>query len=76
MIITCPNCGTHYNIKPEAIKATGTMVKCARCGYSWQQSVIHSVEVREQQITMQVPVPAMAAAPAPVAVAPAPPPPP
>lgn len=44
-------------------------MRCARCGNSWQQSVIHSVEVREQQVT----IPAAAAAP--VQAAPAPPPP-
>ena len=73
MIITCPNCATHYDIKPEAIKPTGSMMRCARCGYAWQQSVIHSVEVREQQMTIPAPV---AAAPAPAVAAPPPPPPP
>ncbi|HEY9080240.1 DUF3426 domain-containing protein [Magnetovibrio sp.] len=74
MIITCPNCATHYDIKPEAIKPTGSMMRCARCGFTWQQSVIHSVEVREQQIT--IPVAAAAAPAAPMPAAPPPPPPP
>jgi len=75
MIITCPNCGTHYDVKPEAIKPTGSMMKCARCGYAWQQSVIHSVEVREQQLSIPVSTAAAPAA-APAAAAPPPPPPP
>lgn len=81
MIITCPNCATHYDVKPEAIRPTGSMMRCARCGYSWQQSVIHSVEVREQQMTMAAPgmvaaAPAAAQAQPMVVAAPPPPPPP
>ncbi|MCW8914597.1 MAG: zinc-ribbon domain-containing protein [Magnetovibrio sp.] len=55
MIITCPNCGTHYDVKPGAIGPTGSMMRCRRCGYTWQQSIIHSIEVREQQVTMPAP---------------------
>jgi len=73
MIITCPNCGTHYDVPPSSIKPTGSMMRCANCGYTWQQSVIHSVEVREQQMTIPAATPVAAA---PVAAPPPPPPPP
>ncbi len=53
------------------------MMRCARCGHTWQQSVIHSIEVREQQITLPAatPPPTPAAPPTPAPAAPAPPPP-
>jgi len=47
------------------------MIRCARCGYAWQQSVIHSVEVREQQMTVPVAAPAVVQ-PSPVVAAPPP----
>ena len=48
-------------------------MRCANCGYAWQQSVIHSVEVREQQVTIPAATPV---APAAVEAPPPPPPPP
>lgn len=35
MKITCPDCSTSYEIKPEALGADGRSVKCAKCGNRW-----------------------------------------
>lgn len=35
MKITCPDCSTSYEIKPEALGAEGRSVKCAKCGNRW-----------------------------------------
>lgn len=35
MLITCPQCGTEYNV-PDSLKETGLPVRCARCGNVWE----------------------------------------
>ncbi|EEE43596.2 zinc-ribbon domain-containing protein [Roseibium alexandrii] len=35
MKITCPECSTSYEIKPEALGPEGRSVKCAKCGNRW-----------------------------------------
>ena len=35
MIIECPNCGTKYNVREEAIKPRGRVVRCTSCGQQW-----------------------------------------
>ncbi|ALV26832.1 zinc-ribbon domain-containing protein [Pannonibacter sp. Q-1] len=35
MKITCPDCDTSYDIKPEMVGPEGRSVKCARCGNRW-----------------------------------------
>jgi predicted Zn finger-like uncharacterized protein len=37
MILTCPNCGTQYVVKDDAIPAEGRQVRCAACKHSWHQ---------------------------------------
>jgi predicted Zn finger-like uncharacterized protein len=37
MILTCPNCGTQYMVKDDAIPAGGRQVRCASCKHSWHQ---------------------------------------
>ncbi len=37
MIITCPACSIRYVGDPEALGASGRMVRCAKCGHSWLQ---------------------------------------
>jgi predicted Zn finger-like uncharacterized protein len=37
MIITCPECDTHYTVKDEAFKAPGRKVRCKNCGNQWFQ---------------------------------------
>ncbi len=36
MIITCPHCGTRYQVAKEAIGAEGREVQCANCTRAWQ----------------------------------------
>jgi predicted Zn finger-like uncharacterized protein len=37
MILTCPNCGTQYMVKDDAIPTGGRQVRCASCKHSWHQ---------------------------------------
>ncbi len=41
MIITCPNCTTHYNVQP-ALLGDGCHTRCFNCGYSWFQGPVVS----------------------------------
>jgi predicted Zn finger-like uncharacterized protein len=47
MILTCPNCGTQYVVKDDAIPPEGRQVRCAACKHSWHQDP-QSVAVREE----------------------------
>src|SRR5438270_7543134 len=38
MILTCPNCGTQYVVKDDAIPPEGRQVRCAACKHSWHQN--------------------------------------
>lgn len=35
MTVTCPQCGTRYNLTPKQLGTTGRNLKCARCGNQW-----------------------------------------
>lgn len=35
MTVTCPQCGTRYNLTPKQLGSTGRNLKCARCGNQW-----------------------------------------
>ena len=35
MIISCPNCGASFNVKPEALGPNGRSVKCSKCEHRW-----------------------------------------
>ena len=35
MIISCPECGTRYEVPESAIGAAGRKLKCAACGHRW-----------------------------------------
>ena len=37
MYITCPNCGTAYNVDGRSISAKGRAVRCFNCDHSWHQ---------------------------------------
>jgi predicted Zn finger-like uncharacterized protein len=37
MILSCPNCGTQYVVKDDAIPPEGRQVRCAACKHSWHQ---------------------------------------
>lgn len=39
MHIVCPNCGTSYDIKPEALGSAGRTVRCVRCRDTWHARV-------------------------------------
>jgi predicted Zn finger-like uncharacterized protein len=35
MIVTCPNCSTHFKVPEAAFGTRGRKVKCARCSHTW-----------------------------------------
>jgi predicted Zn finger-like uncharacterized protein len=35
VVITCPHCGTRYQVPPATLGAAGREVQCAQCGRSW-----------------------------------------
>jgi len=45
MILTCPNCGTQYVVKDDAIPPEGRQVRCAACKHSWHQDAAVAAEV-------------------------------
>ena len=40
VVIECPQCGTRYQLPPEAIGQKGRKVACAHCGNAWQAKAI------------------------------------
>src|SRR5688572_10646213 len=40
MIISCPNCGTRYQVAYETIGAAGRKVQCAQCRKAWQAAPV------------------------------------
>ena len=44
MILTCPNCGTQYVVKDDAIPPEGRQVRCAACKHSWHQEAAIAAE--------------------------------
>jgi predicted Zn finger-like uncharacterized protein len=45
MILTCPNCGTQYVVKDDAIPPQGRQVRCAACKHSWHQDRLQAAEL-------------------------------
>src|SRR5438445_4556980 len=45
MILTCPNCGTQYVGKDDAIPPQGRQVRCAACKRSWHQDPMQAPEL-------------------------------
>lgn len=37
MIVTCPNCDTHFSVSESALGTKGRTVRCARCSHKWHQ---------------------------------------
>lgn len=35
VVITCPNCGTRYQVTPDTLGDAGRKVSCAECGKAW-----------------------------------------
>lgn len=50
MILTCPECGTQYLVKDEAIPPAGRKVRCASCGHSWHQDPETSAAEQEAPV--------------------------
>ena len=60
MIVSCSACATRYLIEPAALGTKGRMVRCARCGYSWQQNPPADMP---RQIDADLPPPGMVSLP-------------
>lgn len=37
MIVTCPQCATHFSVSESALGTRGRTVRCARCSHKWHQ---------------------------------------
>jgi len=48
MILTCPNCGTQYVVKDDAIPPEGRQVRCAACKHSWHQDAAVAAELNPE----------------------------
>src|SRR5437660_11690036 len=48
MILTCPNCGTQYVVKDDAVPPQGRQVRCAACKHSWHQGPMSAEETQPQ----------------------------
>ena len=48
MILTCPNCGTQYVVKDDAIPPQGRQVRCAACKHSWHQDPMPAQETQPE----------------------------
>lgn len=66
MRITCPNCGTGYEVADTAVGAQGRKVRCRACGASWVEAGRGGVALPEALAPPVVVAPEVAAA-APVA---------
>ena len=44
MILTCPNCGTQYVVKDDAVPPAGRQVRCTACKHSWHQDPMAPAE--------------------------------
>ena len=58
MIITCPNCATHYNLAPASIGGAGKNVRCANCGTRWHQTNTSPPQAAPQMAAPQAVAPA------------------
>lgn len=44
VVITCPHCGTRYQVPPETIGARGREVACANCARTWKAEAPPAIE--------------------------------
>jgi predicted Zn finger-like uncharacterized protein len=52
VVIECPQCGTRYQLPPEAIGPKGRKVACAHCGSTWQAKAIRPEKAAADSDTM------------------------
>lgn len=58
MIVTCPNCDTHFSVSEAALGTRGRTVRCARCAHKWHQEP----QVESDAIPLEMPPAASAGA--------------
>ncbi|MCA1300299.1 MJ0042-type zinc finger domain-containing protein [Stappia indica] len=51
MKITCPDCGTSYEVTAEALGSAGRSVKCTRCGSRWHADPTPAAETDAHEET-------------------------
>jgi predicted Zn finger-like uncharacterized protein len=52
VVISCPHCGTRYQLPWEAIGAKGRTVACAHCGQSWEAHAARPVSIDTRLSTL------------------------
>nr|NUR36503.1 hypothetical protein [Sphingomonas sp.] len=50
MILTCPNCGTQYVVKDDAVPPEGRQVRCAACKHSWHQDPAPTATIEKASV--------------------------
>ncbi|HXP95356.1 MAG TPA: MJ0042-type zinc finger domain-containing protein, partial [Telmatospirillum sp.] len=53
MIITCPQCETHFAVSEAALGTKGRTVRCARCSHKWHQ--VPRVDDVDDEIPLEMP---------------------
>lgn len=69
MILTCPQCGTRYEVPDSAIGADGRTVRCASCKHSWFEPSPGAASEAPVPVAATLEAPASVAEPIPAAVA-------
>lgn len=58
MILTCPSCGTRYQVDGARFAAPGRNVRCAKCSHVWFQGPLEAEREPEPEIEPVVEMPA------------------
>jgi predicted Zn finger-like uncharacterized protein len=67
MIISCPNCSSHYSVPIHALGENGRTLRCAKCGHAWEQLPYEDsvLELDDHEVTDAPPPPPPPPPPAP-----------
>jgi predicted Zn finger-like uncharacterized protein len=68
MIVSCPQCDTHFDLDPKVLMPNGRALRCAKCKHTWTERPPDDIHAPEPVVAPVAPVaPAATIAPAPAA---------